>query len=350
MSKKINVGILFGGKSVEHEVSLRSGISVARVIDRNRYVVHFIGIDKQGEWNQYDIDNPVEYEDDPYAIRLGAKGRPIDFFSLKEFDVIFPTLHGSLGEDGTVQGLLRLAEVPFVGSGVLGSAVGMDKDFAKRLVAHANISTAPYQVLDKNSCFDFKNLKFPLFVKPANTGSSIGITRVCKPEEFFFAAERAFCYDDKVLLEEEIKGREIQVGVMGNQKIKASLPCEIIPKKGFHSYESKYTEKNAAKILYPASLTEDQVQKVQDLALEVYRILACEGFGRVDFFLSTDGTFYFNEINTIPGLTSISSYAKMWEISGTPYVRLIDQLMDLAIERHQIKMSLTTSLKVLASL
>ena len=347
MSKKINVAILFGGKSVEHEVSLQSGINVARALAPDRYSVQFIGIDKEGCWNYYDPECPVDHQEDPRAICLGKKGAPVNPFSLYDIDVVFPVLHGPLGEDGTVQGLLRLAEIPFVGADVLGSSVGMDKDVSKRLVSQARVATAHFHVLHKGAPINSNELNFPLFVKPARTGSSIGITKIHEPSELLAAVEKAFNFDEKVLLEEGVEGREIQVSVMGNQEPRASLPCEIIPKGEFHTYESKYIDKGAADFLYPAPLDSDEVQLIQALAIKVYQVLGCEGFARVDFFLNSQGEVYFNEINTIPGLTQMSPYAKMWQASGVSYGMMVDQLIRLALERHRQRSQLSTSIEVL---
>lgn len=340
MGKKINIALLFGGKSVEHEVSLQSGLSVARALDPSRYEVSWIGIDKEGNWNGYDT---LEHEEDPQRICLGKKGAPVDPFNLQGVDLVFPTLHGTYGEDGTVQGLLKMAGVPFVGADVLGSAIGMDKDVAKRLAKEAGIATTRWVTLQPHDPIDVKDLSYPLFVKPATGGSSIGIAKVATDRELFCAVKEAFAFSEKVLLEEAVLGKEIQVAVFGNEEPKASLPCQIIPNGEFHSYDSKYIDKKGAQFLYPAPLDADETTSIQKVALALYRTLGCEVFGRVDLFLSDEGTILFNEINTIPGLTKMSPYARMWEVSGLPFAALVDQLIALSMQRHQRQSKLITS-------
>lgn len=322
-------------------------MQVARVIDRGRFHIHFIGIDKEGAWNFYDPVSPVGKGDHPREIHLAKKGDPVNPFALKGIDVVFPTLHGPLGEDGTVQGLLRLANIPFVGADVLASAMGMDKDIAKRLVCHAKLPTAPWVVLKRGAPIDSKHLSYPLFVKPATAGSSIGISKVYEPSGLLFSVERAFEYDEKVILEEGLIGREIQVALMGNQDPSASLPCEIIPKGEFHTYESKYIDEQAAEFLYPAPLEADETQRVKEAALKIYELLCCEGFARVDFFLSPEGTLFFNEINTIPGLTEMSPYAKMWQSSGVSFGTMVDRLIAYALQRHEAQSKHITSYEAL---
>lgn len=343
MSKKINIAILFGGKSVEHEVSLQSGRNVALALDPDRYAVRYIGIDKEGNWNEYDPETVLMHAEDPKAICLGQKGASFHPFDWTGVDIAFPILHGTLGEDGTVQGLLRLAGIPFVGADVLASAIGMDKVIAKRLANEAGILTAPWVTLRKGEPINSGNLKYPLFVKPNNGGSSIGISKVHEPSRLLPAAELAFRFSETILLEEALSGREIQVSVMGDRNPRASLPCEIIPKGEFHTYESKYIDKEGAQFLYPAPLEADETRQIQAAALKLYKTLSCENFGRVDLFLTKEGEIYFNEINTIPGLTSMSPYSKMWEASGVSYSALIDQLITFALERHERQKHLVTT-------
>jgi len=343
MSKKINVAILFGGESVEHEVSLQSGRNVALALDPRRYKVRYIGIDKEGSWNEYDSETVLMHIEDPRAICLGPKGSSFHPFDWRGVDVVFPILHGPLGEDGTVQGLLRLADIPFVSADVLGSAIGMDKIIAKRLAKEAGIPTAPWITLSKGEPIDSSTLRYPLFVKPRNGGSSIGISKVSKPSKLSSAIELAFLFSESILLEEAIEGREIQVAIMGDRNPKASLPCEIVPRGEFHTYESKYIDKEGAQFLYPAPLELDETKQVQAVAIELYQTLCCEIFGRVDLFLNKEGEIFFNEINTIPGLTSMSPYSKMWESSGVSYSELIDGLINLTLERHERQKKLVTT-------
>jgi D-alanine-D-alanine ligase len=241
-------------------------------------------------------------------------------------------------------------EIPFVGADVLGSSVGMDKDISKRLVSQARVANAPFKVLRKGDPIDSKGLRFPLFVKPARMGSSVGITKIYDSSRLLSSVEKAFDFDEKILLEEGVEGREIQVSVIGNRDPRASLPCEIIPKGEFHTYESKYIDKDAADFLYPASLDSDEVQLIQALAIKIYQVLGCEGFARVDFFLTPQETFYFNEINTIPGLSETSPYVKMWQASGVSYGMVVGQLIRLALERRRQRSRISTSIQTLTPL
>lgn len=318
--KKIRVGILFGGKSAEHEVSLRSAHNVADAINKNKYDVTPIFIDKNGKWDQRTIKN---------------------------VDVVFPILHGPFGEDGTVQGLLKLANIPFVGASVLGSAVGMDKDVMKRLLRDAGIPMGKFLVAKINDVPTYKNivktLGLPFFIKPANMGSSVGISKVKNEKDFKKAVIDAFKYDLKIIFEEYIKGREIECSVLGNDEPVASVPGEVIASHDFYSYEAKYIDENGATLIIPAKLPVKTTKKVQELAVKTFKALACEGLGRVDMFLKSNGKVIVNEINTIPGFTSISMYPKLWEASGISYTKLIDKLIQLAIERFAKEQKLKTS-------
>ncbi|MCL6471186.1 MAG: D-alanine--D-alanine ligase [Firmicutes bacterium] len=337
MHKKTRVGILFGGKSAEHEVSLQSAKSIIEAIDKEKYEVALIGIDKQGRWYSPGKD-------------LNQPSRFLSYGSLEAIDVVFPVLHGPFGEDGTVQGLLKLADIPFVGAGVLGSAVGMDKDVMKRLLRDAGLPTAKFLVFNrslKNKInFDkvVKELGLPLFVKPANLGSSVGINKVKSKDDFDYSVADAFKYDNKILIEEFIKAREIECSVLGNEDPIASLPGEIIPQHEFYAYETKYIDDEGAILKIPAELPDDTVKNIQELAIKTFKTLCCEGMGRVDFFLADSGEILVNEINTIPGFTKISMYPKLWEASGISYKELIDRLIQLAIERHKRECELQTSL------
>jgi len=269
--------------------------------------------------------------------------------ALGSVDVVFPVLHGPFGEDGTVQGLLKLAQVPFVGAGVLGSAIGMDKDVMKRLLRDAKIPVAKFLVFDRASAYeiDFSRIKrvlgLPLFVKPANLGSSVGISKVSNRKQFARAVKEAFRYDNKILLEEFIRGREIECSVLGNEHPLASLPGEIITRHDFYSYDAKYIDEKGAQLMIPAKLPPRVVKKIQKMAIASFKVLCCEGMARVDFFLSPAGKIIVNEINTIPGFTKISMYPKLWEASGVSYRNLIDRLIRLAIGRFHQEKNLRTS-------
>jgi D-alanine-D-alanine ligase len=266
-----------------------------------------------------------------------------------ELDVIFPVLHGTYGEDGTVQGLLKLANIPFVGAGVLSSAIGMDKDVMKRLLRDAKIPVARFITLHQydKDLHTFENaveqVGCPFFMKPANSGSSVGISKVKTKEEFKSCVEAAFSYDRKILIEEFIQGREIECSVLGNDHPIASLLGEVIPQHEFYSYTAKYLDEDGARFEIPVSLPPGVAEKIQQMAISAYRVLCCEGMARVDFFLGEKGEVYVNEINTIPGFTKISMYPKLWVASGLSYSGLLDCLIELAIERHQRESVLKTT-------
>ena len=327
MPKKIRVGLLFGGRSVEHEISILSAKNVAQAMDKKKYDVAFIKIDKQGAcFSKTEI-----------------------FKSIQSVDVLFPILHGTFGEDGTVQGLLKLANVPFVGASVLGSAVCMDKDIMKRVLRDAGIPISNFMIVqdfekDKITFNDIQNkLGVPFFIKPANSGSSVGIHKVKDKNQFKKALKDAFQYDRKVLIEEYIQGREIECSVLGNEAPIASAPGEIIPQHEFYSYEAKYLDENGALLKVPADLPEDTVKKIQEIAIRSYKALCCEGMARVDFFLRGEDELLVNELNTLPGFTKIIMYPKMWEVSGISYSQLIDKLIQLALDRFKKEKKLTTS-------
>lgn len=365
MSKKIRVGILFGGKSAEHEISLLSAKSVVNAIDKNKYEVVLIGINKAGEWFFHeDLDRCLTHPDNAKLIHLNVvqenvalvpkeNGNPLvnlDGTNLsRPLDVVFPVLHGTYGEDGTVQGLLKLANIPFVGASVLSSAIGMDKDVMKRLLRDAGIPIAKFMTVMKHEFSDIQPsavkqlLGMPLFVKPANMGSSIGISKVHSETELKEKLALAFKYDKKVLIEEYIPGREIECSVLGNEYPQASLPGEFIPQHEFYSYEAKYLDENGALFEIPARLNDLEIKRIQELSIETYKVLGCEGMARVDMFLTKEGKILVNEINTIPGFTSISMYPKLWEISGISYPELIDHLIKLAMARFNDEQNLLTN-------
>lgn len=361
----ITVGILFGGRSGEHEVSRCSAASVFTHLDRSKYNVIVIGVDYDGRW--YIQDNPEVIHDASFGsvLNLDKKnecfinhferdGR-IYFYnpvSGKEIsaDVIFPVVHGTFCEDGTLQGLLDLAMVPYVGAGVAGSAIGMDKDVAKRLLRDAGIPVVPWLKVTKNNWLNDMHgiishvqnaIGFPCFVKPSNAGSSVGITKVKNSDEINKAINEALLWDDKILVEKGINAREIEIAVLGNENAEASIPGEIRPNHEFYSYEAKYIDSDGAELLIPANVDQKTSEKMRRLALDAYTALECSGMARVDFFLDKESNeCYLNEINTIPGFTSISMYPKLWEYTGIIYKELLDRLIKLAFERAEAKRGL----------
>jgi D-alanine-D-alanine ligase len=316
---KLNVAVLYGGRSGEHEISIRSAQSVLRALNRDRYNVAEIFITKEGRWQ-------------PRAICPEPGANP-------GIDVVLPVLHGTFGEDGTVQGLLELAELPYVGAGVLASAVSMDKAMTKRVCKEAGLSVVEYLVLERQEEARRLSLPFPLpvFVKPANLGSSVGISKAKNQEEFRAALETAFRYDRKIVVERGITGREFECSVLGGNPPTAATPCEVLPSREFYDYEDKYLLDKAV-IELPAKLLAEQTAEMKRLAVKCFEAVGCEGMGRVDFLMETaTGRLYVNEINTIPGFTSISMYPKMWEYSGIPYSVLLDRLIALALDRAEAK-------------
>ena len=357
-ASKLRVGIVFGGRSGEHEISLRSARSIVDAIDRAQYEVTLIGIDRAGHWHL--LDEPtfqrltdaalpaldgggteVMLPPTPGGCDLVVASAPT--VPLDRLDVLFPVLHGTFGEDGTVQGLLELADIPYVGSGVLGSAIGMDKDVQKRLLQAAGIPVVPFRTVtprqwekdERALTTAAAEIGLPLFVKPANLGSSVGISKVKTLDALAAAVATAFLYDNKVIIEQGINAREIECAVLGNDAPEASVPGEICPHAEFYSYEAKYVDGAGATLRIPAPLTPTQTAAVRDLAVQVFLLLDCAGMARVDFFLDREtDTLYVNELNTIPGFTTISMYPKLWEASGVPYTELIHRLIDLALQRH----------------
>jgi D-alanine-D-alanine ligase len=362
MKKKIRVGVIFGGKSTEHEVSLQSAKNVIDALDKDKYEPVLIGIDKKGKWHLHTGTNFLLNSSDPKLISLNKSSGLIatlpehqdkSFLLLKEsgqnkgIDVVFPVLHGPLGEDGTIQGMLRLMDVPFVGSGVLGSAIGMDKEITKRLLRGSGIPIADFLVARAQNEISFleakKELGLPLFIKPANTGSSVGVSKVSTKKEFDVAVKLAFQFDRKIIIEEAIDGREIECSVLGNEDVIASIPGEIVVKHEFYSYEAKYIDEKGATLEIPAKLSKDIVKQVRTLSIATFKSLQLEGMARVDFFLKKNGELIVNEANTIPGFTRISMYPKLWEASGISYPQLLDKLIKLAIERHNKEKKLRTT-------
>jgi D-alanine-D-alanine ligase len=371
---KIRVAVLFGGRSAEHEVSLRSAENIIKYLDSSRFEVIPVGITKQGSWSLGKdlFANSLEHNKVPQLQNNSAWFAPEWVGSLakqqstemiprsqsgKLFDVVFPAVHGSYCEDGTLQGLLELADLPFVGCGVLASAVGMDKDVSKRLVTHAGINVAPFISikLDKwrtqeTKCIDeiLKTIKLPVFVKPVNTGSSIGITKVKEVEKLKDAINEAFRFDTKVLVEKALRVQELELAVLeslnaGEDPI-VSVVGEIKPTHEFYSYDAKYMDENGAELIIPADLPEKTKKEAQEIAKKIFQVLECEGMARVDLFLDKDsGQIYFNEINTIPGFTKISMYPKLLEETGIEYKDLLTHLVQLALRRHESKSRIVRS-------
>jgi D-alanine-D-alanine ligase len=369
--KKTRVIILFGGRSAEHEVSLLSARNVFLALDRNRFDPVLVGIDKQGHWRIEPEGTLLNASGDPRMLKLVAAGRELSVPVhpegtvtavsddlrplLASDDVVFPVLHGTYGEDGTVQGLLELADVAYVGPGHLGSAIGMDKDVAKRLLAQAGIPVVPWRIVtahamkrDPAGCLArAAELGFPVFVKPANAGSSVGVSKVKHAGELGSALAAALTYDTKVLVEVAVNAREIECAVLGNEEPLASIPAEIVVhhKDGFYSYDAKYVDADGADAKIPAELSPELTARVRGLAVETFRALELAGMARVDFLLDrTRDTLYVNEVNTIPGFTAISMYPKMWEASGVPIQELVSRLIDLASERRASRRALSTRL------
>ena len=370
--KKLRVAVLYGGRSGEHEVSLQSAASVINYLDRDRFEIVPVAIDKQGRWHLNDLSLiqgkkslPV-FKDAPRIVlppdstvnsalvSLGGSGEA------KTIDVVFPVIHGPLCEDGTIQGLLELADVPYVGCGVLASALAMDKEVAKRLARDAGLPIVSYASLrqehwrkEKRQVAERleKELRYPVFVKPANLGSSVGVQKVKAGGDLTAALENAFQYDVKILVEVAIDAREIELSVLENPDSGTdplvSVPGEIEPNHEFYSYEAKYLDENGAALTIPAKLETEQIRRVQEIGRKVFLAMECEGMARVDLLLDrTSEELFFNELNTIPGFTSISMYPKLWEASGINYTELLSRLVDLAMSRHKRKKALVREFHV----
>jgi D-alanine-D-alanine ligase len=365
MPKKIRVGVIFGGRSAEHEVSIVSAASVIGALDRSKYEVLPIGITPEGRWlssekalellkQRADVENLPEHilVPDPRKQGLLELKDSSAQLSPQQIDVVFPVLHGSYGEDGTIQGLFELADIPYVGSGVLGSAVGMDKVVQKQLLRQMKIPVTPdvwffmgeFRTNSKKLIGVIeKLLRYPCFVKPANLGSSIGISKAHNRRELVEAIRLAGEYDLKILVERSVENaREIECSVLGNDQPIASVPGEIVPSNEFYDYDAKYVDGKSTPVI-PARLLKAVIKKIQEYSVESFRVLNCAGMARVDFLIARkNNAVFLNELNTIPGFTSISMYPKLWQASGLSYSDLLDRLVQLAIERHKAKMSLKT--------
>ena len=391
---KRRVIILFGGRSAEHEVSILSARNVLLALDRERWEPLLIGIDKQGRWRPEPPETVLSAKGDPRHLKLAGQGPEVTvpvrpelteedgggpgdrqrdsargpataaleatageaqvLSILRRDDVVFPILHGTYGEDGTVQGLLELADVAYVGSGPLGSGIGMDKDVTKRLLAFANIPVVPWRLVRSQDFFRepaaaaalVAPLGYPLFVKPANAGSSVGVTRVKDPAALGGALATAFSFDEKALVEGAVDAREIECAVLGNAEPVASTPGEVLVHHpdGYYSYDAKYVDSDGADIQIPADVPPEVSERIRTLAVETFKALELAGMARVDFFLDRkSGALYVNEVNTIPGFTAISMYPKMWEASGLSTRELVSRLLDLACERRTRRRALRTS-------
>jgi D-alanine-D-alanine ligase len=366
VDRKIRVGIVFGGQSAEHEISILSARNVLAALDTTRFEPVLIGIDKSGRWLVQDAQKLLASARDPRLVRIEegrAAALPSAFApnataqgpgaGAAPLDVVFPILHGSLGEDGAVQGLLEVAGIPYVGAGILGSAVGMDKDVMKRLLRDAGIPVTPFQTVRRDRfdadpgevCLDLATLGFPLFVKPANAGSSVGITKVGGAQDIERAVRHAFEFDSKVLGEAGVAGREIELAVLGGHPPTVSIAGEIVVEHpdGFYSYDAKYIDEKGVRFDLPAHLSAGQLSEAQAMALRTFEVLDCDGLARVDLFLTAEGRFLVNEINTLPGFTAISMYPKLWALSGIPQRELVSRLLDLALDRAKQRSRLRRS-------
>ena len=361
-AKKIRVGLIFGGKSGEHEVSFCSASSIIKAIDKDKYTVVPIGITKKGRWispqdselalqsGRIEGKNTVILLNDPSGkalVRIDNNQRLDKGSALERLDLVFSVLHGPHGEDGTVQGLLELADIPYVGAGVVASAISMDKDLMKIIFKQRDLPVLKWMTIkrkewqkDKEKILSLvqDDFEYPLFVKPTNLGSSVGITKVHKKEELDKAIDLASSYDRKILIEEGLEeAREIECSVLGNDEPQVSVVGEVKPAGEFYDYDSKYIDKET-QLIVPADLPDGVSRKVQEIALRAFKAVDAAGMARVDFFVSKkENKIYLSEINTIPGFTSVSMYPRLWEASGIPYSELIDRLIQLALERHQDK-------------
>lgn len=363
MKKKI--GILFGGKSGEHEVSIQSALNIFEALDRDKYIPFLIGVDKEGNFRFLQDSSLIINREDPKKIAISKDApviQPIKgenstlcfFYNesgsfCEEVNFIFPIIHGNSGEDGCLQGFLKWLEVPFAGASILGSSIGMDKDITKRLLKQAGIEVCKFFTFSRKECErrefleSVESLGFPIFVKPASAGSSLGITKAKDMEELYKAIERALMFDKKIILEETVIGREIECAVLGNEEVSASCFGEIIPMHEFYSYEAKYVDPEGAKLVAPAEIPSHIEEKMRTIAIKTFKVLECEGMARVDFFLTEEGKIFVNEINTLPGFTKISMYPRLWQISGISYSELLDKLIELGFQRYENEKKLKTT-------
>jgi len=350
--KRLKVALIFGGKSVEHEVSLMSAKNVAEAMDKNKYEIIFIGIDKSGRWLKCNSDFKINKNLKEVSLVGKNKNKTANQGDSHSeiIDVAFPILHGSYGEDGTIQGLLKMANIPFVGPSILGSSVGFDKDVTKRLLNEAKIPNIKFITFKKEDAVIFSKIKkvlnLPIIIKPANSGSSVGISKASNEKEFNEAVKYAFKFDNKIIIEKFLENkREIECAILGNENPRASVCGEVITnrKHKFYSYEAKYFDSEGALCEIPAKISKTIQTKVQNLAIKTFKVLELENMSRIDFFMDKNGKLFVNEVNTIPGFTNISMYPTLWKHSGISYEELIDKLIELAIDKHKKEDKLQTS-------
>lgn len=350
---KTKLGLLYGGKSAEHQVSLQTALAVTKALDRNKFDIYPIYITEQGQWrkgNRIEGDvtsvESLKLIEDGNTVSPLALSREMAPTSNEEVvDIVFPLLHGTNGEDGTVQGLLELLNIPYVGNGVLASAAGMDKVVMKNIFAQTGLSQANYVWFirheweqNRDAAYDKVEtaLGYPCFVKPANLGSSVGISKCKNREELEAAFEEAFQFDRKIIIEENIVGREVEIGILGNEEPRCSVVGEIVPKVEFYDYKAKYSDESTALII-PADITEEEYNRISSDAIKAFKALDGSGLTRADFFLTKDGKVYMNEVNTMPGFTPVSMFPLLWQSAGIEYPQLIEELVRLALERHEQK-------------
>lgn len=353
MSNKTKVGILYGGKSVEHDISVISATNIAHNLDTDRFETILIGIDKTGKWYLTEtVTNDIQ-SGTPLALTLNSKS-PSFINTVTNtainIDIAFPALHGTDGEDGSIQGLLKAVNIPFVGSGVLGSAVSMDKLVTKKLLNQANIPTSNYLsfTVDQAGQIDYNDivskLRLPFMAKPANLGSSVGVSKIKDEDSFKQAVDEIFSYDKTIIFEEYITGRELECAVMGNEQPKASVPGEITISDDydFYTFDAKYVDKDAVKLHIPADVPPSKAEEIKSYCVQAYRALFCEDFARVDLFLTDNGSIYINEINTIPGFTNSSMFPMLWAEEGIAYKELLTLLIDAGFKKSASNMTLNT--------
>lgn len=352
---KLNIAIMFGGKSAEHEISLQSASNIINAVDRSLFTPILLGIDKNGDWFYNPNYNNTNVNLTKVDYFLGAKkvfilkqAQGVEIIDkgtievLAKFEIVFPIIHGAYGEDGTLQGFLKMMDIPFVGPNILSSSIAMDKDIAKRLFRDAGIPIANFYTIYSHSPeqYSFEEIithfGIPFFIKPANAGSSIGVSKVRDKKDFEKAIIEVFKYDKKALIEEAVLGKEIECAVLGNDdNIQASVIGEIIPTLEFYSYDAKYINPNGANFKIPADVNENTSNKIRELSIKAFKAIQGEGMARIDFFLREDNSFVLNEINTLPGFTQISMYPKLWEYMGVQCKDLITILIDLSVQKNK---------------
>ena len=354
MKKKLNVAVICGGKSAEHEISLISAKNIFNSLNKDKYNISMIGISKSGSWHQLGPTPNFLNTSDPKKISfqqsdneifptpngaLSPSEPSLNEFTVDQADVVIPALHGPNGEDGSIQGFFQLAEIPIVGCGVLSSAMCMDKDITKKILSTEGIPVARHLLARRSSPDSWPSYKRAqaelgdtLFVKPANMGSSVGVSKVSSEKDYQNALNLAFKYDSKVLIEEGLSARELEVALLGNSKVEASVVGEVAPESGFYSFDAKYIDADGAKLIVPADIPAELSEEIRSMAKLVFETLECQGLARCDFFYTDQGRLLVNEINTFPGFTSISQYPMLWKASGLDYTDLLDKLISLALE------------------